>query len=128
MSEQNADSETGRQDFEFLLESRLTGFAVYLTEFSETDDGYEITYESIAADQASAIPHREVGRVVNVFRDIEDDPVEIRATVRDMDSTTLGTWHAPRDWLAALEADEMTELEFSEKVVDSIEPAGQESI
>jgi|GEM_PF-647769 len=115
------------QDFEFLLESRLTGFAVYLTEVSETDDGYELIYESIAADQASAIPHREVGRIVNVFRDITDDPVEIEATVQNMDGTTLGTWHAPRKWLVALESGELTELEFSEKVVSSIEPAGQES-
>lgn len=111
------------QDFEFLVESRLTGFGVYLTDLAETPDGYALTYESIAADQAAAIPHREVGRVVNVFRDVADDPVEIRATVTDMDGTPLGTWHAPREWLAALDSDDMTELEFSERVVDSIEPA-----
>lgn len=137
-----------QQDFEFLVESRLTGFGVYLTEFSETADGYALTYESIAADEASAIlseredsrtgergakqsvhsaiPHREVGRIVNVFRDIEDDPVGIEGTVTDLDGEPLGEWRAEREWLEALEDDEMTEIEFSERVIDSIEPVEQE--
>lgn len=110
------------QDFEFLVESRLTGFGVYLTDFAETADGYDITYESISADAQSAIPHREVGRIVNVFRDI-DDPVEIQATVTDLDGEAMGEWHVERDWLVALEDDELTELEFSEKVIEGIEPA-----
>lgn len=153
MSERDGESGAGEdassgsdsdQDFAFLVESRLTGFGCYLTDFEETDDGYELTYESIAADEASAIqrdweesragergaerpvssaiPHREVGRIVNVFRDIEDDPVGIEGTVTDLDGEPLGEWRAERDWLVALEDGEMDELEFSERVVESIEP------
>ena len=121
MTEQD-ESPDGDQDFEFLVESRLTGFGAYLIEFSETEDGYHLTYESIAADETGAIPHREVGRIVNVFRDIEADPVEIQGTVADLDGTPLGEWRVNREWLAALEDDELTEVEFSEKVIDSIEP------
>lgn len=113
------------QDFEFLLESRLTGFAVYLTDFVETEEGYDITYESIAADETGVIPHREVGRIVNVFRDIEEDPVAIEGTVVNLDGEPLGEWQVEREWLQGLEDDELTEVEFSEKVIDSIEPAGQ---
>lgn len=126
MSEQHDAGDGTDGDFEFLLESRLTGFAVYLTGFTETESGYDITYESIAADETGAIPHREVGRIVNVFRDIEDDPVEIQATVTDLDGEPMGEWQADRDWLAALEDDELTEVEFSEQVIDSIEPVEQE--
>ena len=115
------------QDFEFLVESRLTGFAVYLTDFAETDEGYTLTYESIAADETGAIPHREVGRIVNVFRDIEPEPVAIQGTVADLDGRHLGEWHVEREWLERLEDDDLTEVEFSEKVIDSIEPADPES-
>lgn len=114
------------RDFEFLVESRLTGFAVYLTDFAETEDGYALTYESLAADDTGTVPHREVGRIVNVFRDIEEDPVGIEGTVTDLDGTPMGEWTAEREWLAALEADELTELEFSEKVIESIEPVADD--
>lgn len=114
------------EDFEFLVESRLTGFGCYLTDFAETRTGYELTYESIATDQSGTVPHREVGRIVNVFRDVEDDPVAIDATVTDMDGTPMGAWHAEYDWMAALEAGDMTELEFSDRVVDSIEPVARD--
>lgn len=120
MSDQDQEQE---QDFEFLVESRLTGFGVYLVDFAETSEGYDLTYESIAADETGVIPHREVGRIVNVFRDIEPDPVAIEGTVADLDGTRLGTWYVERDWLQRLENDDLTEVEFSEKVIDSIEPA-----
>lgn len=115
------------QDFEFLVESRLTGFAVYLTDFEETDEGYALTYESIAADETGAIPHREVGRIVNVFRDIEPEPIAIEGTVVDLDGRRLGEWYVDRDWLQRLEDDDLTEIEFSEKVIDSIEPVESQS-
>lgn len=115
------------QEFEFLVESRLTGFGVYLTEFSATETGYDLSYESIAADETGVIPHREVGRVVNVFRDVEPDPVDIEATVADLDGRQLGEWSVERDWLAALEADAMTEVEFSENVIEGIEPVESDS-
>lgn len=110
------------QEFAFLVESRLTAFGVYLTDFEESDDGYAITYESIASDETGSIPHREVGRIVNVFRDVEDDPVAINGTVTDLDGEPMGEWRSEREWLAALEDGDMTELEFSEQVIDSIEP------
>lgn len=122
MSDQDQD-----QDFEFLVESRLTGFAVYLTDFEETDEGYALTYESIAADETGAIPHREVGRIVNVFRDIESEPIAIEGTVVDLDGRRLGEWNVDRDWLERLEGDDLTEIEFSEKVIDTIEPVEPDS-
>lgn len=111
------------QDFDFLVESRLTAFGAYLTDFTETDEGFAITYESIAATQADAVPHREVGRIVNVFRDVTDEPVALEGTVTDMDGDPVGTWTVEREWLDRLEAGDLTEIEFSETVIEHIDPA-----
>lgn len=106
------------------IESRLMSHGVYVDEVVEKDEGYRLTYESVAADGAGAVPHREVGRVINVFRDFHDDDwegVDIEATVTDLDGAELGEWHVEQEWIAALHGDDLSEVEFSERVIDTIE-------
>lgn len=106
------------------IESRLMSHGVYVDEVAEKGDGYRLTYESVAADGAGAVPHREVGRVINVFRDFHDDDwegVDIEATVTDLDGAELGEWHVEQEWIAALHGDDLSEVEFSERVIETIE-------
>lgn len=109
----------------FRIESRLTSHAIYVTDFEGTvEEGYDLTYESMAADDGG-IPHRECGRVINVFRDLfgEDwEGTDIRATVLDLDDNPVADWHCEREWLQALATGDLSEVEFSKRVVDTIEP------
>jgi len=110
-------------DFAWQLESRLTSHGVYVDELRETDDGYWLRYESISADEG-AIPHRELGRVVNVFLDLHSDDwagARIDAVVTDLEGERIGEWHVEPDWLDALTDGDITETAFSQRVVATIE-------
>lgn len=116
-------------DFEFRVESRLTSHGVYVDEVVDEDDGYSLTYESVDVDNQGMIPHREVGRVINVFRDLHDDDwsgARIDATVTDLDGRKLGTWYAEAEWIDRLHNDDLSEVEFSQKVIDTIEPIAEQ--
>jgi len=111
-------------DFEFQIESRLTSHGVYVDDVTETEGGFELTYESVTVDAEEVIPHREVGRVINVFRDLHDDDWEgadITAVVTDFDGNEYGEWRVDQKWLDALHNGDLTEVEFSEKVIETIE-------
>lgn len=113
-------------DFEFQVESRLTSHGVYVDEVVEGENRYSVTYESVAVDSEGIVPHREVGRVINVFRDLHPDDwtgAEIEARVTDLDGDPLGTWHVDAEWLDRLHNGDLSEVDFSEKVIETIEPA-----
>jgi len=126
MSDETGDGGTPESDVDpFQIESRLTSHAIYVSEFEGTEEsGYALTYESMAADYGG-IPRRELGRVINVFRDLFGEDwtgTRIDATVCDLDGNPLATWHCEADWLAALADGELSEVEFSERVVGTLEP------
>lgn len=106
------------------LEARLMSHGVYVTDAALDGETVALIYESIAADETGAVPHREAGRVINVVRDLlDDESVGVEATVTDLDGETRGTWEMAPEWLDALEAGDLSEVEFSGKVVDTIEQA-----
>ena len=112
------------EDFGFHVESRLTSHGVYVDEVDQHEGGYRLTYESVSAENEGSVPHREVGRVINVFRDLHDDDwtgADIDATVTDFEGVEQGTWHVEAAWLDALHNGELTEVEFSQKVLETIE-------
>jgi hypothetical protein len=114
---------TDDEDFAWQLESRLTSHGIYVDELTETAEGYRLRYESISADDGS-VPHRELGRVVNVFLDLHPDDwsgARIEAVVTDLDGDPIGEWHVAADWLDALTDGDISEEEFSERVVGTIE-------
>jgi hypothetical protein len=105
------------------LEARLTSHGVYVTDAELDGATVALAYESIAADETGGVPHREAGRVINVVRDLldADESVGVEATVTDLDGETRGTWRMDPAWLDALEAGDLSEVEFSGKVIDTIE-------
>lgn len=110
-------------DFAFQIESRLTSQGVYVQSVEETDGAYHVTYESMAANEG-VIPHREVGRVINVFRDLHSDDwsgADISGTVLDLEGERQGVWQVEAAWLEELHNGTLTELEFSERVIENIE-------
>lgn len=112
------------EEFEFQIEARLTSHGVYVDEVDHEEATYSITYESISTANEGAVPHREVGRVINVFRDLHEDDWEgerIEAVVTDLDGVEQGTWHVKQEWIDKLHNGDLTEVEFSQKVVDTIE-------
>lgn len=109
-------------DFEFQVESRLTSHGVYVQEFEERADTYAVTYESIAADNGT-VPHSEIGRVINVFRDLHREDwsgADIEATVLDLEGEVRGYWYVDADWFDALHNGDLTQTEFSQKVLGTL--------
>jgi hypothetical protein len=116
-------------DFEFQVESRLTSHGVYVDEVDEGENHYDVTYESVAVDSEGIVPHREVGRVINVFRDLHPDDwagADIEAEVTDLEGDALGTWHVEAEWIDRLHNGDLSETDFSEMVIETIEPAAPE--
>ncbi|RBI63036.1 hypothetical protein DMJ13_00295 [halophilic archaeon] len=102
------------------LEGRLMSHGVYVTSLDADGERIAVEYESIAAGRADAVPHREVGRVVNVVRDLTETPRGVRGSVTDLDGEPVGRWHAEAEWLRALEDGELSQVEFSQRVVETI--------
>ena len=115
--------EDERDDFEFQVESRLTSHGVYVQEFVERDDDtYEVTYESINAAPGS-VPHMEIGRVINVLRDLHRGDwagKRVEATVKDIDGEIRGYWYVEAEWFDRLHNGDLSETDFSEKVLDTL--------
>jgi hypothetical protein len=108
----------------FQVESRLTSHGVYVDEFTVADGDYYVVYESLAADDG-AIPHMEVGRVINVLLDLHPGDwagTNVEGTVLNLDGEVEGTWHVHDEWLVGLENYRLSEVEFSERVVETIDP------
>lgn len=105
------------------LENRLLSHGIYVTAFEATDGGYELEYESLYADEG-VIPHREVGRVINVFLDLHPDDwsgADIEAVVTDLEGDPQGDWRVEADWFAAMRDGELSETDFSAKVISTLE-------
>lgn len=119
-----ANPEAMDDDRAFALESRLTNHGCYLQTVAVEGNAYRFTYQSAAADQHAEIPHQQIGDIVNDFRELFDQhnwPVRsLEVTVTNFDGELMGEWHADVDWFAALDSAEMTEVEFSQRVLDSL--------
>jgi len=105
------------------LEARLMSHGVYVEEL-DPGDPLEITYETVLS--AGGVPDQDIGRLCNVLLKLRADgwePEDVHARAFDIDGEPLGTWHAEGDWFHALEADDITEVEFSERVLGTVELA-----
>lgn len=104
------------------LDQRLVSHGVYVTGVEADDEGLRVAYESAAP--GDGVVHREVGRVCNVLLDARADgwePVDVRGRVLDLDGDERGTWRADADWLDAVADDAISEVEFSARVLDTVE-------
>ncbi len=103
------------------LEARLMTHGVYVTTVDIGEARLEIEYESVAAGQTNGVPHREVGQVINAVRDLSETPGDVHGTVTDLDGESVGRWRTEAEWLRALEDDELSEVDFSQRVIETID-------
>ena len=108
------------------LEQRLMSHGVYVTSL-DTDEETEmlrIDYET--ATPGEGVPHREVGRVLNRLLALHDDgwdPTDVRADVESIEGEARGTWRADREWLVGHARGEMSDVDLSQRVIETIEEA-----
>lgn len=105
------------------VSNRLTSQGVYLETADRDDDRLALEYETLAP--GDGVPHQQIGTVINTFRDVIEqgwEPTTIVATVRDVDEDSRrGRWRMDEEWLRELEAGELSEVEFSGRVLDTLE-------
>jgi hypothetical protein len=105
------------------VSNRLMGQGVYVEAADYEDDRLRIEYETIAPGEG--VPHQQIGQVINMFRDeLEQgwEPTTIEATVTDAnEGRRRGSWRMDESWLHALEDGELSEVEFSGYVLDTLE-------
>lgn len=104
---------------------RLMGQGVYFESIDRYDDRIEIEYETIAPGEG--VPHQQIGRMINIFREAIDEgwePVDIEATATSTDGDLRGIWRMDEEWLHALEDGELSEVDFSERVLQTLEEPG----
>lgn len=101
------------------LETNLMSQNVYLTDAGVVDGTLELVYETVVP--AGGVPPRQVGQVVVALRDYEGwEHHDIGATVTNSEGVVHGTWEVRESWLRALDADELSEVEFSERAIDAV--------
>lgn len=103
------------------LEERMMSHGVYVTNFAVNEDGLHVKYQTAA--QGQSVPHREVGRVLNVLLDAREDgwdPMTVHGWVTDLEDNERGSWRAKAGWLRALENENLSETEFSTLVLSTI--------
>lgn len=106
------------------LEQRLMSHGVYVTDLSTDDETLHVAYET--ASPGEEVPHREVGRVLNRLLDLLDEgwePLDVRAEVSSIEEEPRGTWRADGEWLAAHDRGDLSDVDLSQRVIDTIEEA-----
>ena len=103
------------------LEQRLMSHGVYVTGLEAAEGTLRIDYET--ATPGDGVPHREVGRVLNRLLEAHDDgwdPVDVRGSVSGIDGEPRGTWRADGEWLVAHAEGELSDVELSQRVLDTV--------
>lgn len=104
------------------VEAELRSYGINVESLS-LGDQLELTY--MTAFPGEQVHRREIGRALNALIDTAEagewDPVRVEARVVRTPGNPLGSWRAEPDWFDALLADELTESEFSGKVLDTLE-------
>lgn len=125
-----AASATGEQPVAVTLENRLMSHGLYLTSFEWMDateppgeDGAGIELEYEAVSEVPAVTSDEVGAVLRTILTIGDErewtPGRLEVTSVTTDGDVRGWWYVEREWFDRL-GDELSELEFSQRVLDTV--------
>lgn len=104
------------------IEAELRSNAISV---EELDVGETVSLAYLTAFPGGAVDHGEMGRACNTFIDLADEgewePVAVEATVLRADDDVLGEWSIRPEWIRALNAYELSETDFSERVLDTLE-------
>ncbi|AEH37128.1 hypothetical protein [Halopiger xanaduensis] len=119
------------------LENRLMSHGIYVNEVERLADEHEPDGEPIAAGdgtdvrleyetiaEVDVVTSDEVGAVVRTLLEIADErewtPGQLEVTSLTTDGDLRGRWHVEGEWFDRL-GDDLSELEFSERVLETIE-------
>lgn len=110
------------------LENRLMGQGIYLTSWDRNGEILAVEYEVVV--DHTVVTSDEVGRVVRTILEVVEEYEEwtvpgIRATSLTTDGATRGSWQVEREWFELLH-DDLSEVEFSGLVLETIEHAGEQ--
>lgn len=104
------------------LEQRLMSHGVYVTDLESRAGTLRIDYET--ATPGEGVPHREVGRVLNRLLTALDEgwePTDVRGVVSGIEGEERGTWRADADWLLAHVDGDLSDVDLSQRVLDTID-------
>jgi hypothetical protein len=103
------------------LEPELRSYGVSVESIDEGDP-LELTY--MTAFPGREIHRGEIGRALNALIEQAEadewDPVRVEGTVVRSPGDVLGTWRAEAEWFEALASYEISETEFSTRVLDTV--------
>lgn len=103
------------------VEPELRSYGISVESIDGTDP-LDITY--MTAFPGREVHRGEVGRLLNALIDRAEadawDPVRVEATVVRSPGDVLGTWRAEASWFEELAAYEISETEFSTRVVETL--------
>jgi hypothetical protein len=104
------------------LEGELRSNAISV---EEIDRGETIDLTYLTAFPGKRVNHQEMGRACNTFIDLAEaddwSPRRVEATVLRSDDDVLGTWHVEPEWIEGLIQYRLSEEDFSERVLDTLE-------
>lgn len=111
-----------------VLENRLMGEGIYVTECDRGDDALALEYEVVT--EASTVTSREVGAVVRTLLAVADErddwtPVTLEAVSTTTDGERRGQWRVEAEWFRRLH-DDLSEVDFSRRVLETVERASGE--
>ncbi|GAA0716032.1 hypothetical protein J2744_001824 [Halorubrum trapanicum] len=103
------------------VEPALRSYGVSV-ESIDRGDPLELTY--MTAFPGRKIHRGEIGRALNALIDRAEadewDPVRVEGTVVRSPGDVLGTWRVEAEWFEALIGYEISETEFSSRVLDTV--------
>jgi hypothetical protein len=103
------------------LEPELRSYGVSV-ESIDGGDPLELTY--MTAFPGREVHRGEIGRALNALIDEAEadewDPVRVEGTVVRSPGDVLGTWRAEAEWFEALIGYEISETEFSSRVLETL--------
>lgn len=104
------------------LEAELRSNGISVESISSGD---VVDVEYLTAFPGNHVNHQEMGRALNTFLDLLEadrwEPTRVEATVLRSDDDVQGTWHAAPEWFDALASYRISEEDFSERVLDTLE-------
>jgi hypothetical protein len=105
------------------LEQRLMSHGIYVDDYVREDGELHIKYET--AQAGDGIAKNEIGRLLNVLLDAREEgwePVDVTAWVYAIgEEDPNGQWEAHEGWMYALEKGYLTETDFSQLVLSTVE-------
>ncbi|MFC6613385.1 hypothetical protein ACFQAS_13390 [Halopenitus salinus] len=111
------------------LAAELRSYGISVEDLSVDEDALRVTY--MTAFPGDTVHHPEIGRACNALIDLQEadrwEPTRVEATVERAPGDVLGRWHVEPEWFERLASYELSETEFSTRVVETIDHASETS-